>query len=379
MGRPRVIVAAALLTACVGPDPSDASDTDTAEAPLPPCERLGVLCVVAGLPGEAGRGGDGEAATATRLYLPQDVTVAHDATWWVADYNNHLIREVDADGVAHVIAGSGFPGGGEGGPALAEPMDHPTMVVPDPVDPDVLWIAATGNHRIGRLARGESLITFPYGTGEAAFGGDGGPASAAAFHRPSSVAFDSDGALYVSDRMNQVVRRVSVDGTVTTVVGTPRESGYDGDGGPASEARLNAPSDTEMDPGNRLDLRDGRLALADSGNGAVRVVDLGTGIIDTVLDGLDRPHDVAIGSDGTIYVADTGASCVRALSPEGDATVVAGRCEEPGPATAEVDAADATLDYPCGVFVDDRGFLWIADTHNHVIRRIRIHEPRETP
>ena len=357
------LLAAALVAACV--EPVDVPD-------LPPCERLGVLCVVAGVPGEAGLGEDGVAATATRLYLPQDVTVARDGTWWIADYNNHVIREVGGDGAAHLVAGSGFPGGGQGGPALAEPMDHPTMVLPDPVDPDVLWIAATGNHRVGRLSRADGVIAFPYGTGEAAFAGDGGPASRASFHRPSSVAFDRDGAMLVSDRMNQVVRRIGVDGTVTTVVGTPLVSGYAGDGGPASEALLNAPADTEMDPGNRLDLRDDRLALADSGNGAVRVVDVRDGTITTALNGLDRPHDVAIGADGTIYVADTGAGCVRALSPTGDAVVVAGRCGEPGPATAEVDAMDATLDYPCGVFVDERGFLWIADTHNHVVRRVRV-------
>lgn len=370
----RALIATVILAGCVEHEPVDGPDTEVA-----PCERIGVLCVVAGLPGEAGLGQDGVEATATRLYLPQDVTVARDGTWWIADYNNHVIREVGSDGTARVIAGSGFPGGGQGGPALAEPMDHPTMVLPDLVDPDVLWIAATGNHRIGRLSRRAGVITFPYGTGEAAFSGDGGPASTASFHRPSSVAFDRDGAMVVSDRMNQVVRRVGVDGTVTTVVGTPLESGYAGDGGPASAALLNAPADTETDPGNRLDLREGQLALADSGNGVVRVVDMMNGTITTALDGLDRPHDVAIGRDGTIFVADTGAACVRALPPTGGAAIVAGRCHEPGPATAEIDATDATLDYPCGVFVDERGFLWIADTHNHVIRRVRIDEALVAP
>lgn len=366
----RTLFATVVAGACVGSEPAPE---------VPPCERVGVLCIVAGVPSEAGRGEDSIAATATRLYLPQDVTIGTDGTWWIADYNNHIVREVGDDGTAHVIAGSGFPGGGQGGPALAEPMDHPTMVIPDPVDPDALWIAATGNHRIGRLSRHDGVLAFPYGTGEAGFAGDSGPASLASFYRPSSIAFDRDGAMAVSDRMNQVVRRIDVDGVVTTLVGTPGTAGYAGDGGPASDALLNVPPDTETDPGNRLDLRDDQLAIADSGNGAVRVVDLPTGTIDTILAGLDRPHDVAIGADGTIFVADTGASCVRALSLTGETAVVAGRCGVSGPAMAEVDAASATLDYPCGVFVDERGFLWIADTHNHVIRRVRVVEADEAP
>lgn len=365
-----VIFMAALLVACDEHEPA---------ADLEACEREGVLCVVAGLIGQAGRGNDGLPPDETPLYLPQDVTVARDGIWWIADYNNHVIREVGADGATHVIAGSGFPGGAQGGPALTEPMDHPTMVVQDPYDSDILWIAATGNHRVGRLQRSEGVLTFPYGTGEATFMGDGGPASRASFHRPSSLAVDRDGAMMVSDRMNQIVRRIDTNGVITTLVGVPLESGYAGDGGPASEARLNAPPETEMDPGNRLDLLDDRLAIADSGNGVVRLVDLSTRIIETALDGLDRPHDVAIGADGTIFVADTGASCVRALPPTGGATVVAGRCGEPGPAAAAVNAVEAALDYPCGVFVDERGFLWIADTRNHVIRRVRIDDVSGAP
>src|SRR5688500_15131428 len=123
----------ALVLGCVA-DPSAPEDSAAPEAA---CR----VTVVAGVPGLAGRGADGLPATETWLYLPQDVTVGADGTWWVADYNNHLLREIDADGVARVVAGSGFPAGGDGGPALAEPLDHPTMALPDPADPNVLWFA----------------------------------------------------------------------------------------------------------------------------------------------------------------------------------------------------------------------------------------------
>jgi streptogramin lyase len=291
------------------------------------------------------------------------VTVAGDGTWWVDDYNNHLVREIGADGTSRVVLGSGFPGGGEGGPALSEPLDHPTMVLPDPEQDHVLWVAATGNHRVGRLDREASWVDFPYGTGLPGFQGDGGPASDAWFWRPSSVAFGEDGILYVSDRMNQVVRAISPDGTVTTVAGTPGASGYAGDGGPATEALLHAPAQTETDPGNRLDVRDGRLVLADTGNGAVRQVDLATGLISTLSAGFAAPHDVAIAPDGTVYVADTENACVRAISPEGEVHTALGSCGEPGP------AQEALLTWPAGVEVQDDGVLWVADRNQHIIVR----------
>ncbi|MEQ1569863.1 MAG: hypothetical protein ABMA64_29790 [Myxococcota bacterium] len=325
----------------------------------------GDATIVAGVSGYSGRGPDGLPATETWLSLPQDVTPGPGGRFWVDDYNNHLIREVDADGISRVIVGSGFPGGGEGGPALDEPLDHPTMALPDPSDPDVLWFAATGNHRIGRLSRSTATVSFPYGTGYPGFSGDGGPASEAWFYRPSSIAFDPDGTLYVSDRMNQVVRAIAVDGTVATVAGTPEVAGYTGDGGPATAATLNAPAQTETDPGNRLDLRGDRLVLADTGNHVVREVDLVTGAIHTLagdgtlgyVDGpaasarFAGPRDVAIDAEGTVYVADAGNAVVRAIS-DGEVRTV------------------AAAGWPAGVAVDDDGDLWIADRDQSVILRV---------
>jgi DNA-binding beta-propeller fold protein YncE len=330
---------------------------------LPSKEPCVQLEVVAGIPGVAGAGVDGRAATETMLSQPQDVTVAADGTWWVDDYNNHRVRQVDADGVSHVVLGSGFPGGGEGGSARAEPLDHPTMVLPDPELPGVLWVAATGNHRIGRLDLEASLVAFPYGTGFSGFEGDGGPASEAWFWRPSSLAFGDAGVMYISDRMNQVVRAISPDGIVMTVAGTPGAAGYAGDGGPATEALLNAPEPTEPDPGNRLDVRDGRLVLADTGNHVVREIDLATGRIETLASGLLAPHDVAIGPDGTVYVADTENACVRAVGPDGELTTALGTCGEPG----TVD--EGLLTWPVGVEVTDDGILWVADRNQHVVVR----------
>jgi hypothetical protein len=332
------------------------------EPASPPVAGCGGLQIVAGIVGSAGFGEDASPAADTWLFFPQDVTVAADGTWWIADYNNHVLREVDRDGIARVVVGSGFPAGGYGGPALDEPLDHPTMALPDPDDDGILWFAATGNHRIGRLDRGASWVEFPYGTGFQGFEGDGGPAVEAAFWRPSSLAFDDLGSMYISDRMNQVIRAIDSDGTVRTAVGTPGVAGYAGDDGPATEALLNAPAQTETDPGNRLDVRGARLVIADTGNDAVREVDLVSGTIRTLATGFSEPHDVAIGPDGTVYVADSANACVRAIDDE--VRTVAGVCGEPG------EPADGALAYPTGVDVDEHGVVWIADRDNHVIVRV---------
>jgi sugar lactone lactonase YvrE len=242
------------------------------------------------------------------------------------------------------------------------------MAVPDPDHPETLWLALPDHHQVGRLRR--ERIDYPHGTGESWFSGDGGPASEARFSRPSSLAFDDVGAMYVSDRMNQVVRRIGPDGVVTTVAGVPGSLGYAGDGGPATEALLSAPYATERDPGNRVDVRGQRLVLADTGNDAVREVDLASGIITTLAGGFDRPHDVAIDADGSVVVADTGAACVRRIGADGARTVVAGVCGEPGEIRSGTPALRAHLGMPTGVAIGPDGAVWVADVDLDVIVRV---------
>jgi hypothetical protein len=327
----------------------------------------GEACVVAGVPGIGGNHGDGKPADETWLFQPQDVTPVEDG-FYVGDANNHVVRWVGEDGIATIVAGSGFPGFGYGGPALAEQLHGPVMVVLDPDRADTLWIALPDHNQVGRL-RGDR-VDYPYGTGEGWFSGDGGPASEAQFDRPSSLAFDDEGAMYVSDRMNQVVRRIGPSGVVTTIAGTPGVLGYGGDGGPATAALLSAPYPTERDPGNRIDVRGDRLVIADTGNGAIREVDLATGIIATLVEGLDAPHDVAIDVDGSVVVSDTGAGCVRRVAPNGALSTVVGVCGEPGVVEHGAVATEARLGLPTGVAIGPDGSVWLADMDLDVIVRV---------
>lgn len=350
-----------------------------------PCLRSGTICTIAGMAGQAGLGAEGEPALSTWLYLPMDV-VARDGSVWIADDNNHAIREVRPDGTLHTVAGSRFLGDGPEGDALLSSLNHPASLTLDPADPDTLWIAATGNHRIKRLNLADGTISLFSGTGDPGFFGDGGPAADARLERPTSVAFDDDGRMYVSDKVNQVIRQIDEGGTIRTFAGDPGLYGYFGDGGPAADARLHSPPTAPLDPGNRITVANGHLCIADTGNHVVRQINLQSGLIRTIAGRatpgndpdetaplearLDTPHDVAVAPDGTLYIADSNNHCVRALTPDGFLQTAAGVCGEEGSDGDAVPADEAHLNYPTGVFVDADGFLWIADTVNHLVRRM---------
>lgn len=332
-----------------------------------PACGAGRLCVQAGVPGLGGTHGDDWPARETWLYQPQDVTPVAGG-FYVADTNNHVVRWFDDDGEGGVVAGSGFPDFGDGGPARLEELHGPVMWVADPTGADTGWIAVPAHHRIARWTG--DVIDYPYGLGAAGFSGDGGPASEGGFDRPAALAFDEEGALYVADRMNQVVRRIDPDGTLSTVAGVPGEPGYAGDGGPADEALLRAPWPTAQAAANRIAVAGGRLWIADTGNGAIRVVDLDTGLIDTLADGLTEPHDVVVAPDGAVFVSDTGAGCVRRIAPDGASAPVVGRCGAPGPVVDGAPLSRARLGRPTGLALGPDGALWITDEQHHVVVRV---------
>ncbi|HMV65978.1 MAG TPA: hypothetical protein PKA64_03930 [Myxococcota bacterium] len=352
-----------------------------------PCDRPGTICTIAGMPGEAGLGSDDTPALESPLYLPEDVDVAPDGTIYIADDNNHAIRAVDADAVMHIVAGGVFLGDGPDGDARTSSLNHPASISVDPEDPSLVWVAATGNHRIKLLDVDEGTIRVIAGTGEPGFVGDGGLAENAELMRPSSAVVGADGRLYVSDKVNQVIRCVQQDDHISTYAGQPSIRGYSGDGGPPGAATLHAPEGQEYDPGNRITSGLGALWVADTGNHVIRRIDVAIGLIDTVAGRaapgydpdlhvalstrLNLPHDVALGPTGELYIADTGNHCVRVLHLDGTIDDFAGVCGETGFAGDGDDALLARLAAPGGIGVDARGDVYIADTQNHVVRRVR--------
>jgi adhesin/invasin len=378
----------------------------------------GTLCTVVGT-GEAGFSGDGADARTAELYQPMDVTVGPDGRVFVVDWNNHRIRVVDDDHVITTVAGTGDLGDGPVGPALEADFNHPTSVTFD--GEGRMWIAAWHNSRIRRIDLEGGVMDDVCGTGARAYAGDGGPAGVAVLDLPAGIVFDADQNLIVVDQANQVLRRINADdGTIERIAGqcvvvdgcpaggTPTQcpgsdklscdmemcarpcaGAFGGDGGDAMEARFSMPFGQSADPAGRVALDvDGNLFLADTRNHRIRRI--GTdGVVTTIAgdgergstgDGvpatearLDNPVDLDFGPDGTLYIADTFNSCIRAVGTDGIIRTVAGVCGQRGDASDGEAADEGLLDRPSGLDVDGE-LLYIADTLNHRIRVVGLGE-----
>lgn len=382
----------------------------------PSCQpAAGTICTVAGT-GRAGYSGDLGPAHRAALYLPMDTEIGPDGRVYLVDWNNHRIRVFDVDGAIETFAGSGILGDGPEGPALDAAFNHPTNVIFDATGR--MWIAAWHNSRVRVVDPATGLLDDVCGTGSRAYAGDGGPAETAVLDLPAGIAFDPEGRLVMVDQANQMLRRIGADGTIERIAGqclvnegmageTPEECpdsnklafgiaenpdvcmlpcqpAFGGDEGPALEARFAFPFGQAADPAGRLVIdRAGVIYVADSRNHRVRRIDL-DGTVHTVAgngtpghggDGgpasdaqLDNPVDLDIGSDGTLYIADTFNSCVRAVSPEGVIRTVVGVCGMRGDSGDGGPPSEALLDRPYGVDLDRDGNLWVSDTHNHRVR-----------
>lgn len=234
----------------------------------------GVITTFAGT-GRPGYSGDGGPADQAMLGVPTDLAVDSRGNLYIAEPGTHRVRVVDgATGVITTLAGTGEAGfGGDGGPATRARLQTPfgVSVAPD----GSIYITDTDNHRIRRVDPATGVIETVAGDGTAGFGGDGGPATSASLWRPHRVVVDADGTLYIGDSFNHRIRRVDArTGVITTIAGTGRMGGS-GDGGPATAASLT------YSGGLLLDGRGG-LLYTDQATHRVRRIDLETGLIRTV-------------------------------------------------------------------------------------------------
>jgi sugar lactone lactonase YvrE len=237
----------------------------------------------------------------------------------------------------------------------------------------LLSSAALRAQGILTLTPGATASTLA-GTGTAGYSGDTAAATSATLFNPAGAVYDGSGNLYISDAQNNVVRKIAVGGTITTVVGSGTQ-GYSGDGGAATAAALDQPMGLALDPS-------GNLYIADSHNHVIREVSggtittiAGTGTAGFSGDGgpataatLTLPQGVAVDASGNVYIADTGNHRIRKLTGTQIATIAGTGNEaylgDGGAATA------ASLDMPTGLALDANGNLYIADSHNHTLREI---------
>lgn len=288
----------------------------------------GILTTFAGSGGAATFGGDGGPATSAYLKSPQGVAVGPDGSVYIGDSGNARVRRVRPDGIINTVAGNGtFGYSGDNGPATDAQLYEAQRIA---VGADgSLFIAGSSNHQRVRCVGPDGLITTVAGNGSQGFSGDGGPATDAMLDDPAGVAVGADGSLYIADRGNNRIRRVSPDGIISTVAGHANQyNDSNGDGGLATEATLNGPQSIAVG-------LDDSLYIADSNNFRVRRVD-SEGIITRVagMDGysnggfagdggpataesveLQQVADVAVGADGTLYLADLSNNRIRAVHP----------------------------------------------------------------
>jgi len=328
----------------------------------------GVITTVAGN-GLPGFSGDNGPATSAQLWGPAGVAVDSAGNLYIADKYNFRIRMV-ANGVISTVAGSAAPGfGGDNGPATSAQLTNPLSVAVDSAGS--LYIADDFDASIRKVSNG--VITTVAGSWVPGFGGDNGPATSALLSQPRGLAVDSAGNLYIADYGNQRVRKVS-NGVITTVAGNGTQ-GFSGDNGPAASAQLYYPNGVAVDSA-------GNLYIADTVNNRIRKV---SGGIITTLAGnggfsffgdngpatsalLFAPANVAVDPAGSLYIADSGNHLIRKVS-NGVITAVAGNgtqgfSGDTGPATS------AQLSWPSGVAVDSAGNLYIADSGNYRIRKV---------
>jgi sugar lactone lactonase YvrE len=261
--------------------------------------------------GTAGFNGDSKSVRDTNLSNPLFVLTAGGHTY-VADTYANRIRKVDATtGLVTTLAGNGSGGfSGDGGAAAFATLANPSCVAVGASE--TVYIADSGNHAIRKVSS-EGSITTIVGTGQSGFSNDGKRGTIAQVRYPEGVILGPGGTLYIADSGNNRIRKLSPDGIVTTVAGDGTQ-GFGGDGGPATKAKFSRPIGMALAP-------DGSLYVADSGNRRVRVI-LPNGTIQTIAGngtnayegdngpalqaGFGRPTWLALDAKGDLYVSDSG-------------------------------------------------------------------------
>jgi hypothetical protein len=288
----------------------------------------GVINTFAGT-GAQGFSGDGGAATSAQLDSPAGVAVDSSNNVYIADTHNNRIREVVAStGVINTIAGTGAAGfGGDGGAATSAVLNYPTAVAVDSAGN--VYIADTNNHRIREIKSG--TISTVAGDGEQFYSGDGGLATAAGLDSPNGVAVDSSFNIYIGDTHNQRVRLVTfTTGIITTLAGTGVKT-YTADGVAANTSGLARPRGVTILPNGSLLIADSdnhRVRLVSGGNISTVVGNGQQGFSgDTTLGtaaSIDTPRAVTGTANNNVVVSDTENGRVRTVDVNGDLITVAG-------------------------------------------------------
>jgi len=336
----------------------------------PPTTNYATPCTVTTLAGSAGYAGtiDG-AGNMARFNGLNGLALDGSGNLYVADMNNNTIRKVTPDGVVSTLAGLAANPGSSDGTGIAARFNKPATMVLD--GSGNIYVADSGNNTIRKITPGGVVSTLAGSAdNKGCIDGIGG---AARFNNPFGLAMDSSGTLYVSEWGNDTIRKITPDGTVLTVAGSPGHKGSsDGTG---SAARFNTPVGVAVD--NR-----GTLYVADTFNQTIRKI-TPDGVVSTLagsagqvgsMDGMgsaarfNRPCRPVLDSSGNLYVAEFLNCTVRKVTPGGVVTTLAGSAGVEG--CNDGAGSAARFKNPCGLASDSSGNLYLADSGNNTIRKI---------
>jgi uncharacterized protein (TIGR03437 family) len=323
-----------------------------------------IVSTIAGTGGSPGWSGDNGPALSAQFTNPIRIAVDNQDNLYITDYSNQSIRFVqNSNDIVNSIAGNGSLGfSGDGSNSVGAQLADPHDVVLDAAGN--VYIADTLNARVRIIYKSSGMIGTLVGNGTRGYSGDGGPADAAQLYFPSGLALDKAGNLYIADFGNFTVRKVSTNGIITTVagVGYSAYGAAPGDGGLATNAYLESPYSVQVDSTGVIYIGDtgsssirrvgldgkistylanflgqnfaldasGAIYFANYRNntvekvlpGGTRLVIAGDGIAGDTGDGgpgsqaqFNQPYGVAVDSLGNVYVADAGNAVIRELTP----------------------------------------------------------------
>jgi len=339
---------------------------DSGNASIRKITPNGIVTTVAGAGGFSSTGG----GTRTALFRsPYGVSAANGGKVYVADSGNHIIWAISADGsVILSVAGVKGTNGSADGFAYTARLNNPNGVAADSTGN--VFVADTGNSTIRKVLPSGMVTTLAGKAGNS--GNTDGIGNAARFDRPSGVAVDSSGNVFVTDTWNFTIRKISSTGEVTTLAGTAGTMGSSD--GVGITAQFDRPFGVAAD-------RVGNVYVADTYNHTIRKITPG-GVVSTLaglagnfgsVDGtgsearFKRPHGLAVDRVGNIYVADRYNYAIRKVTPNGVVTTLAGTSGQIGGADGIGGAAQ--FNEPIGVALDSAGNLVVADAGNNRITK----------
>jgi uncharacterized protein (TIGR03437 family) len=316
--------------------------------------------------------GDAGKAVEAGINQPWGMVFDSSGTLFFADQVNCRVRKIVSEGTISTVAGTGSCGySSDAVAATSAQLNYPTHLAFN--SSGNLYIADTVNHRIRMIASSGNISTVA-GTGDAGYYGDGAEATKAYLGYPTGIAVDSSGIIYIADTYNHVIRKVATDGKITTFAGD-NTAGSKGDGGLATKARLRYPTGLTLDSA-------GNLYIADSNNHRIRKISTdgtistvaGSGVYGFSGDGgpateatLEYPDGVYVDEAGNMYIVDTLNSRVRMVGADGIIQTIAGNGRYGNKGDGGL-ATSAQLRFPSAILMNSSGSLYLADTQNNKIR-----------